>query len=189
MFELSVDHDEMSVLSGENTFSSPDYCTKLLHLANQDLPDKKPDFASRICEINDEKDLGHELDWNSWYYDQTHESEEDAVKRMMTMLNELKKSIDGIDENTVKHFVHDQLITDSYLGMKIKEAILMKVSVNKNTFYEIAKKGQSFDGYIGKVPVLVQPLKNRQDDLLDEGDIRRIFYTKEKNGIKIYIDF
>ena len=65
----------------------------------------------------------------------------------------------------------------------------MKVSVNKNTFYEVAKESQQVDGYIGGVPVIVQPLKNQQDDLLDEGDVRRIFYTKVGDGIKIYVDF
>ena len=117
------------------------------------------------------------------------ESEEDAVKRMMTMLTELKDCLNKINENTVKHFVHDQLITDSYLGHKVIEAVLMKVSVHKNSSYEVAHEKDGFDGYIGSVPVLIEPFKNHQDPCLDEDIMKRIFYKKDGEILHIYVDF
>ena len=188
MIELKVEQDEMAVLSGETASTSPKYCKQLLQLANQDLEDI-PGLASKLSEIQYKSDKGQKLDWGDWYVKEEVDNEENAVKRMMDMLTQLRESLEKIDEQTVKHFVHDQLITDTFLGHKVIEGILMKVAVCHNTFYEVAED-KDFDGYIGAKPVKIEPIKDHVDSISkSDNEIGHIYYQKDGSALRLFVDF
>ena len=189
MIELKVEQDEMAVLSGETTPNTPNYCSQLLHLANQDLNDSVPQVLSRIRNLERHVNSDRRIDWSGLDKPKMNSSEEDAVKQMMDMLNQLKESLETIDEQTVKHFVHDQLVSDTFLGEKVIESILMKVAVSHNTFYEVAEK-EDFDGYIGTTPVVIKPFRDHlEKDHNDSDDIGHIYYQQDGSALRLLVDF
>ena len=132
-------------------------------------------------------------EWVEWYQDRAPEAVENAVVKVLDMLEKLKSAIILIDEDMVRRWVKDLVHTKTYTGLKFQESILKRVATKKGTNYRKAtptEEVRGIDGYIGDTPVSKKPMTYKSKNMLQENiDVEIIFYDKVKDGIKVELDF
>ena len=192
MSALAVNYHELAVLSGANTYSFPPYQEQLLHLANVDLKSEKPTFAERMCELDREatNETNSHLVWENWYANHLHNSVDSISDRMMVQINLLQQALKQIDRDRIRRYVEQQLITDSYLGKRVIEAILMKVAEERGKSYDPSDDdNDAIDGYVGGKAVVVSPLNGHGDTPEDPDTVLgHIYYHRNEQGLDLEVE-
>jgi len=107
----------------------------------------------------------------------------------MQMIENFKLIIQNIDQMTVEKWVKDLIITKTFLGLKIQEAILKKGCEIKRTNYRLSnpdEEARGIDGFIGDVPVSIKPDTYKLKAAFPETiNVKMISYKKVKGGIEV----
>ena len=89
-------------------------------------------------------------------------------------------------------WVTDLVITKTYIGLRVKEAILKKVAEKKSQAYRLATpedESKGIDGWIGGKPVTIKPDTYDAKRALPESlPGTMIVYSKAKDGLTITIE-
>jgi hypothetical protein len=83
-----------------------------------------------------------------------------ATQKIMQMLENFKQIIGKIDQRIVEEWVKDLVITKTFLGLKIQEAILKKGAEINRSDYRLStpdEESKGIDGFIGGIPVSIKP--------------------------------
>jgi hypothetical protein len=174
----------------------PKYTTQIINIANQNAGGTRPKVVGQMSELIldclDEYDnSSDELTfWGEWYAERYPTGVDDAVRKIMPMINNMKEAIKLIDEEMVRNWVKDLLIVKTYEGLRVQHVILKKVAEMKHTTYTHStpdEESKGIDGYIGDVPVSVKPLSYKTKNMLRERiDVKMIFYDKKKDHIEVH---
>lgn len=109
------------------------------------------------------------------------------------MLEKLKIAIAEIDEDMVRRWVKDLVLTKTYTGLRFQESILKRVSQRKNVSYRLStpeEEAKGIDGFIGDLPVSIKPTTFKFKNALPEKiECQMIYYEKGKNDITVEYDF
>jgi hypothetical protein len=168
--------------------SFPKYVSRIINLANQYAQGTRPKVVGQLTDLIKEFS-GETLDeWERWYLQKYPDAIKTAKEKILSMLENLKKTMQRIDENVVNDWVKDLVIVQTFIGLQFQEAILKKGAEIKGVGYRIAEKAdesKGIDGYIGKIPVSIKPDTYKIMSLNEEIPVKVIYYKKVKNGIEV----
>lgn len=92
----------------------------------------------------------------------------------------------------VEKWVEDLLINKTFNGMYVQKAVLASLAHLRDTTYRLAtpdEESKGIDGYVGNVPYSVKPDTYKTMGRLSETiDVKMIYYTKTKTGLKIDVE-
>jgi hypothetical protein len=167
----------------------PKYATQIINLANQNAQGTRPRVVGQLTELIQEF-TGRTLEeWEQWYVQRYPDAIENARKKILLMLGNMKDTMNRIDEDMVNVWVRDLVIVQTFLGLKFQEAILKKAAEIKGVGYRLAEKAdesKGIDGYIGKIPVSIKPDTYKiKKSLREDIKVKMIYYKKIKNGIEV----
>lgn len=167
----------------------PKYATQIINLANQNAQGTRPKVVGQLTELIQEF-TGRTLEeWEQWYVQRYPDAMENARKKILSMLGNMKDTMNRIDEDMVNVWVRDLVIVQTFLGLKFQEAILKKAAEIKGEGYRLAEKAdesKGIDGYIGKIPVSIKPDTYKiKKSLREDIKVKMIYYKKIKNGIEV----
>jgi len=171
----------------------PKYTTQLMNLANRNSQATRPKHVGQLSELIQQFDgLGYD-DWVRWYTDRHPQAIDAATHKIHLMVLKMKKAMERIDEEMIKKWAQDLILTKTYVGLRFQKSILMQIAERKNQTFRLATPGEEakgIDGFIGSTPVSVKPFSYQsQRGLNEQIDVAVIYYKKVRGGLKVYYDF
>ena len=92
----------------------------------------------------------------------------------------------------VHKWVEDLIISKTYNGLYVQEAILSKLAEICEKDYRLAtpeEESQGIDGFVGNVPYSIKPDTYKTMGRLSEViDVKMIYYSKTKTGLKVEVE-
>ena len=193
---FTIKNEELVSLNGCETPDFPKYTSQLINWANQNaqgtrpkvvgqLSDLFPEFESKCNKVSINK-------WSEWYLNRYPNAIQNATDKIYAQVENLKDAIKLIDKEMVKKWVEDLVITKTYNGLYVQEAILSKLAEKLSLEYRLAtheEESQGIDGYIGCTAYSVKSDTYKTMGRLPEIiDVKMIYYTKKKTGLFIEVE-
>jgi len=177
-------------ISGEAK-NFPKYTTQILNIANQNSKGTAPKIVGQLSELIQECPYKQYEKWKEWYLKKKPNAINDATRKVILMVENMKEAINKIDKSMVKEWIGDLVIDKTFIGLRFQEVILKKVAKMKKISYKLStpkEESKGIDGYIGKVPVSIKPITYNSKKMLRENiEVKFIFYDKKKDGINVDI--
>lgn len=179
------------IVGAKSTF--PKYTTQLMNLANRNSQATRPKHVGQLSELIRQFDEKTYADWVAWYTQRHPQAIDAAAKKIYQMVVKMRRAMAKIDEEMVRKWTSDLILTKTFVGLRFQKSILMQLAKRKNLTFRLAtpqEESQGVDGYIGSKPVSIKPLSYRsQEGLNEQIDVTLIYYQKVKGGLKVYYDF
>lgn len=193
MTKIKIKNDELVQNIIENIPDFPKYTTQLINLASQNAQATRPKVVGQMSDLIEEFPGSEYSDWVEWYLKQHPDAIENAIGKIQDMIEKMRDAIQLIDEDLIRNWVKDLVLTKTFIGLKFQKSILITISLYKDTIYRSGtpeEESKGIDGYIGDIPVSIKPLTYKSKKMLNEQiDVHMIYYEKKKDGINIYFDF
>lgn len=194
--KFTIKQEELAVLNGSKAPDFPKYTSQLINWANQNAQGTRPKVVGQLSELFPEyKENCPSVSlegWREWYEELYPDAIENATNKIFTQVENLKEAIKLIDKEMIQKWVEDLVISKTYNGLYVQEAILSKLSEKCGKDYRLAtpeEEAQGIDGYVGDVAYSVKPDTYKTMGRLSETiDVKMIYYTKKKNGLSIEIE-
>jgi hypothetical protein len=171
----------------------PKYTTQLINLANQNAGGTRPRVVGQMTDLIQEFPGKSFAEWITWYQSQEPGAIESATNKISDMLEKLRDAMALIDEDMVRKWVKDLVLTKTYTGLRFQESILKRISQRKGVAYRLstpAEEAKGIDGFIGEIPVSIKPTTFKFKNALPERiECKMIYYEKGKNDITVECDF
>ena len=130
--------------------------------------------------------------WREWYTEKYPDAFEKATEKIFAQVQNLREAIPLIDKEMVTRWVEDLVIYKTFNGLYVQKAILASLATKKNTTYRLAtpeEEAKGIDGFVGSIPYSVKPDTYKTMGRLSEAiDVKMIYYTKTKTGLKIEVE-
>ncbi len=192
----TIKNEDIEAYNESDSFPFPKYTSQLINLANQNAQGTRPavvgqmsDLFQEFLESQEEKSIAG---WRRWYTQRYPDAFFNATEKIWTQINNLQNAIFFIDKDMVEKWVEDLVIFKTFNGLYVQKAILASLAKKNGTAYRLAtplEESQGIDGYVGDVPYSVKPDTYRTMERLSETiDVKKIFYTKTKVGLKIEVE-
>lgn len=176
--------------------SFPKYTTQLMNCANQNAQGTRPAVVGQLSELFPEfMESDNEMTieaWKDWYLQKYPEALNKATERIFAQIRNLQEAIKHIDENMVRRWVEDLVISKTFNGLYVQKAILASLADRTESSYRLAtpeEESQGIDGFVGETPYSVKPDTYQAMDRLPESiEVKKIIYSKTKTGVKIEVE-
>lgn len=194
--KFKIKNDELVVLNGSATPDFPKYTSQLINWANQNAQGTRPRVVGQLSDLFPEyEEQAEEVtidDWRNWYLERYPNAINNATEKIFAQVENLKEAIKLIDKSLVKQWVEDLVITKTYNGLYVQEAILSKIAESLGKDYRFAtpyEESQGIDGFVGDTPYSVKPDSYKTMGRLSETiAVKMIYYTKTKTGLSIEVE-
>ena len=179
-----------------NDYDFPKYTSQLINWANQNAQGTRPKVVGQMSELFPEfAASGEEItieNWRNWYIEKYPDAFDKATDKIFAQVLNLRDAIQLINRDMVMCFVEDLVINKTFNGMYVQKAILASLAERKGTTYRLAtpsEESAGIDGYVGTIPYSVKPDTYKTMGRLSETiDVKMIFYTKTKTGLRIEVE-
>jgi hypothetical protein len=174
----------------------PKYVSQLINWANQNAQGTRPKvvgqmstlFQDYLSETNDRSPES----WRRWYLSRHPDAVQAATDKIYHQVENLQKAIMLIDRDMVEAWVDDLVISKTYHGMYVQEAILVELAHLIGETYRLAtpkEEAQGIDGYVGETAYSIKPDSYRVMGRLSENiDVQLIYYTKTNDGLLVEVE-
>ncbi len=194
--KFTIKNDELVVLNGIETPDFPKYTSQLINWANQNAQGTRPKVVGKLSDLfpeyKEDCDAVTIDGWREWYLERYPNSIENATNKIFTQVENLKEAIKLIDKEMVQKWVEDLVISKTYNGLYVQEAILYKLAQKYGEDYRLAtpeEESQGIDGYIGDTAYSVKPDTYKTMGRLSETiNVKMIYYTKKKTGLTVEVE-
>lgn len=174
----------------------PKYTSQIINLANQNAQGTRPAVVGQMTELFQkfmEADIEKTIDeWEKWYTEQYPESFKKATQKIHQQIQNLVQAINLIDEKMICSWVHNLVINKTFNGLYVQKAILAFLAEQKGITYRLAtpeEESRGIDGYLGEIPYSIKPDTYKMMKSLSEIiNVRMIYYTKTKTGLKFELE-
>lgn len=191
-----IKNEELMELNGSRALSFPKYTSQLINWANQNAQGTRPRAVGQLSELFPEyqKDVDSVTleGWEKWYLDRYPNAINDAADKIFHQIENLKEAIQLIDEEMVREWVRDLIITKTYNGLYVQQAILTRLAGQRGLPCRLARPDEEslgIDGYVGDVAYSIKPNTYKTMGRLSETiPVKMIYYTKTKNGLTIEVE-
>ncbi len=193
---FTIKNDELIILNGCETPEFPKYTSQLINWANQNAQGTRPRVVGQLSDLFPEYES--ECDnisidsWREWYLNRYPHAIQNATDKIFAQVENLKEAIKLIDKEMVEKWVEDLVISKTYNGLYVQEAILSKFAEKRDSTYRLAtpeEESQGIDGYVGSTAYSVKPDTYKTMGRLSETiDIKMIYYTKKKTGLNVEVE-
>lgn len=165
----------------------PKYTSSMINLLNRWAGGTHSKIVGQMSDLVPECPHKDYEKWKKWYLSKHPKAVENAVKKIMEKLNEVKEQFEKIDEKIVKMWVEDLVIDKSFWGLKIQEAILLRLQEmtgKKTRLANQKEESKGYDGFIGKEPIQIKPstYKSASNVKTEKLRAKTIYYTKNTDG-------
>ncbi|MFO8016062.1 MAG: MjaI family restriction endonuclease [Candidatus Woesearchaeota archaeon] len=169
----------------------PKYTTQIINLANQNAQGTRPKIVGQLSELIHECPIKTFKGWKEWYEKNYPDAIDKATVRVRGMIKQLREAIAKIDDDMVKEWVEDLVITKTAEGLVIQEAILKNIAERLGKEWVKATpqdESKNIDGYIGEIPVQIKPSTYLSKKPTVKNDIgaETIYYKKTTKYLYIY---
>lgn len=194
--KYSIKNETINRYNESNATSFPKYTSQLINWANQNAQGTRPVVVGQLSELFPEflesgMDISIE-NWQEWYINKYPNAFSTATEKIYTQVQNLKEAIPLIDKEMIESWVKDLVINKTYNGMYVQKAILASLAERANTSYRLAtpdEESKGIDGYVGNIPYSVKPDTYKTMGRLSEQiNVKMIYYTKTKTGLKIEVE-
>ena len=194
--KFTIKNEELVVLNGIENPNFPKYTSQLINWANQNAQGTRPKIVGQLSDLFPEYEKEANpvsVDgWREWYLNKQPNAIENATDKIYAQVENLKKAITLIDKEMVHKWVEDLVISKTYNGLYVQEAILSKLAEKVENSYRLAtpaEESQGIDGFVGKIPYSIKPDTYKTMGRLSEViNVKMIYYTKTKNGLTIEVE-
>lgn len=179
-----------------DSYAFPKYTSQLINWANQNAQGTRPRVVGQMSELFPEfmshtERISIEY-WKRFYVMQHPHAFEEATDKIYAQIENLREAIQLIDREMVEHWVEDLIINKTFNGLYFQKAILASLAELKGTSYRLAnpdEEAKGIDGFVGSTPYSVKPDTYKTMGRLSETiDVKMIYYTKTKTGLKIEVE-
>lgn len=193
---FSIKNEDVEAFNETDGFLFPKYTSQLINWANQNAQGTRPPVVGQMSELFPEF-IANSADvtidnWRKWYTERNPDAFEKATDKIYAQVQNLRNAIPLIDRDMVRHWVEDLVINKTFNGMYVQKAILASLAERKGVTYRLAtpsEEAAGIDGYVGDTPYSVKPDTYKTMGRLSESiDVKMIYYTKTKAGLKIEIE-
>jgi len=175
------------------TVKFPKYTPQLINLANRNSQATRPKHIGQLSKLIQQFDGQDYNDWVKWYTERHPQAIDAATHKIYQMVVKMKRGMAQIDEDMVRKWAQDLILTKTYVGLRFQKSILMQIARRKNETWRLATPGEEargIDGFIGPTPVSVKPFSYQSQRALNEQiDATIIYYKKVRGGLKVYYAF
>lgn len=187
--KIKINNDDIRAYLDIEKLNLDKYVSPLINLANQYAQGTRPKVVGQMSELIQQFNGKTISEWKQWYLANNPDAIENATKKIWTKIQELKGTINNINESDVEKWVEDLVIVKTFTGLKFQEVILKKAAEIKNTTYRLSnpdEESRGIDGFIGDIPVSIKPTTYKLESALKEQiEVKIIFYQKLKDGIEV----
>jgi hypothetical protein len=191
--ELKIKNSQITQDVVGKVVEFPKYTTQIINLANQNAQGTRPKVVGQMSELIKQFPGQTYEEWVSWYLEQMPKAVNDATERICEMVKNLASAMSKIDEEMVRRWVEDLVLTKTFVGFCFQESILKAISAKKRLHYRVATpqdESKGIDGYIRETPVSIKPITYKTKNMLQEKiEAKMIYYEKLKDGIKVEYNF
>lgn len=192
----TIKKEDIENYNSSDSFSFPKYTSQLINLANQNAQGTRPVVVGKMSDLFQEfleSDEERNIDgWRRWYLERYPDSFEKATNKIWEHVDNLRNAIELIDKEMVENWVENFVIYKTYNGLYLQKAILAFLANKKGTTYRLAnaiEESHGIDGYVGDVSYSIKPDTYKYMERLSEViDVKMIYYTKTKTGLKIEVE-
>lgn len=177
-------------------FDFPKYSTQILNLANKNAQATRPKYVGQLSELFKDFLLHSEdktLDgWNNWYKNKYPDVMPIIKDKITEQINNLKKSINNINDKIIEEWISDLLSIKTYEGLYLQKLILYQLANWRNETCRLAdinEESQGIDGFIGDKPYSVKPESYENKNLNETINCTIIYYKKNKSNKSIEFYF
>ena len=172
----------------------PKYTYFLVNKANEWGHGTRPKVVGKVTDLIKEFPGSTFDEWVEWYTDKHPDAVDKATSRIMGMLTKFRSTLDDIDEDFVRRWVTDFLLSKTFSGLRFQASILKRVAELKGTSYRLAtseEESKGIDGYIGDTAVSIKPesYKSMTTSLSESISAEMIYYKKQKKFIEVEFGF
>ena len=193
---FTIKNEDIQRLNDAESPSFPKYTSQLINWANQNAQGTRPVVVGQMSELFPEfMESGTEMTidgWREWYTEKYPDAFEKATEKIFAQVQNLREAIPLIDKEMVTRWVEDLVIYKTFNGLYVQKAILASLAAKNNTTYRLAtpeEEAKGIDGFVGSIPYSVKPDTYKTMGRLSETiDVKMIYYTKTKNGLKIDVE-
>lgn len=194
--KFTIKNEELILLNGSESPDFPKYTSQLINWANQNAQGTRPKVVGQLSdlfpEFEKERNIVSINEWREWYLNRYPDAIANATDKIFAQVENLKKAIKLIDKEMVQRWVEDLVITKTYNGLYVQEAILSKLAEKTGKDHRLAtpeEESHGIDGYVGNVPYSIKPDTYKTMGRLSEViDVKMIYYTKTKTGLKVEVE-
>lgn len=194
--KYSLKNTEISFYNNTKDFVFPKYTSQLINWANQNAQGTRPVVVGQMSELFPEflsTDKETTIDgWREWYTSKYPDAIDKATDRIYAQVQNLRNAIPQIDREMVYNWVKDLVINKTFNGMYVQKAIIASLAKRMNLPYRLStpsEESKGIDGYVGEIPYSVKPDTYKTMGRLSESiDVKMIYYTKTKTGLKIDVE-
>lgn len=192
----TLKNESIEAYNESNAYSFPKYTSQLINWANQNAQGTRPVVVGQMSDLFPEfmasgKDITID-NWRKWYTERYPDAFEKATDKIYAQIQNLKNAILLIDREMVEKWVEDLVIYKTFNGLYVQKAILASLAERKGTTYRLAtpdEESAGIDGFVGTTPYSVKPDTYKTMGRLSEViDVKMIYYTKTKTGLKIEVE-
>lgn len=177
-------------------FAFPKYTSQLINWANQNAQGTRPAVVGQMSELF--KEYSHSVSepsiegWRQWYAERYPDAFNNATEKIYTQVLNLQQAITLIDKEMVAQWVEDLIVYKTFNGLYVQKAILASLAEQRGETYRLAnpaEESKGIDGFVGKTPYSIKPDSYKTMGRLSETiDVKMIYYTKTKTGLKVEVE-
>ncbi len=194
--KYTLKNESIVAYNESDEFEFPKYTSQLINWANQNAQGTRPVVVGQMSELFPEfVASGEEItieNWRNWYTERHPDAFDKATDKIFAQVQNLRNAIPLIDREMVMHWVEDLVVNKTFNGMYVQKAILASLAEKKRTTFRLATPAEDsvgIDGYVGETPYSVKPDTYKTMGRLSESiDVKMIYYTKTKTGLKIEVE-
>lgn len=192
----TIKNENIENYNDSSACSFPKYTSQLINWANQNAHATRPAVVGQMSELfpefmasSDEITIDS---WHDWYQERYPDAFDTASEKIYAQVENLRSAIQLIDREMVDNWVRDLIINKTFNGLYVQKAILASLAELRGTDYRLAvpdEEAAGIDGYVGDIPYSIKPDSYKTMNRLSESiEVRMIYYTKTKTGLKIEVE-
>lgn len=192
MIKKKIKNEEVATLSNATIYNFPKYTTMIVNLVNGTAQATRPRVVGQMSDLIQEFD-GKTLDeWIEWYSAKMPNAISGATAKISTLMVEIKKAIELIDDELIENWVKDLVYTKTFCGLKVQQAIISYIAKLYGKEWRLADKSEEargIDGFVGDIPIQIKAETYKQKGQLNEViDVPIVYYEKKKDGLNVEFD-
>lgn len=192
----TLKNENIESYNESESYTFPKYTSQLINWANQNAQGTRPVVVGQMSELFPEfmaSDSEMTIDgWREWYTNRYPDAFEKATDKIYAQVQNLRNAIPLIDRDMVKHWVEDLVIYKTFNGLYVQKAILASLAEKTGETYRLAtpeEESKGIDGFVGNIPYSIKPDTYKTMGRLSEViNVKMIYYTKTKTGLKIEVE-
>jgi hypothetical protein len=194
--KFNLKSEKISIHNGIAKSEFPKYTSQLMNLANQNGQGTRPKIVGQMSELFPQFLTSATsitaTNWAQWYKSQKPNAVDVATEKVFEQIENLKQALTKINKDLVRLWIEDLLLSKTYNGFYVQEAILRELAERKGLAFRRStpdEESQGIDGYVGNVAYSVKPDTYKTMNRLPESiGYTMIYYSKTKTGLKIELE-